>query len=872
MTEEKPVILKDYSFIKDIGEGNFGKVKLSVLNSTKEKFAIKILDKEKLKSQTKSTLFNEIQIISRLKHPNIIYVDKILEDEKNYYIIMEYCEQGELFDYIVEKEKLNPIEASVFFYQLINGVEYIHKQGFAHRDLKPENLLLTKEKILKIIDFGLCHDFNERKFLKTKCGSPSYAAPEILKGFPYDGFKTDIWCCGIILYAMLCGYLPFDGDDNQEIFQSIVECEPEFPDFLEDDSINLLIWLLNPEPRDRITIEEIKQHPFYLKGKNFYNLQYEENEETLDEVQNNNFFNYNSVDKRNSGFYTIRRKKGNIYTFNNIKRLKMKGDFHFKNNIYQNIFNNLNNINKEDTSQTSKNKKDPYLLTSFNNNEKKQNSNEPEILLKDNTIKNSNIIVTNKNIKTKEQKLVTEGNEETASHLIGIYKNKIIGNTNQNKNEKKELSFIKNNNNYNSKLNEKKYDSQNKKGISLDINSKYNQYKSLDRQNRKINVKDNKKIFHLNVKNIIREKNNEKINNIKSIKIPQGQLDFLQKFLINKNKHESEKSPVKSVGINCNIISAKKKGNMDEEINKNDNIITTTEKGELSEKKNKMSIKDKIILTQKRRNFDSIKKEPNNIIFNNKITIISSPAQNINNYYQRNNKKNKFINSIFGYSNNINKNDIINGKSSEPNYDRNNLGCRSCSIKKNHHRKKLKIGENKKLNNLKIINLNSQSNTIKKEARNNNYIFNNHQEININNNLVSLNVVLKTEPKNNHFLEKVIQRLQSNKERKNVKNKMNILMTSNNNLKNDDNNQMFRFLSLEKNNKNHEFLGNPFYIKYYKNNEEDKANKRSTIHLKEDKYFLNTINQKIENTLNRKSKDKVKKVFPNLMIYNKNKN
>ena len=878
MTEEIPVILKDYTFIKDIGEGNFGKVKLSTLNSTKEKFAIKILDKEKLKSQTKSTLFNEIQIISKLKHPNIIYVEKILEDEKNYYIIMEYCEKGELFDYIVEQEKLNPIEASIFFYQLINGVEYIHKKGFAHRDLKPENLLLTKEKILKIIDFGLCHDFNERKLLKTKCGSPSYAAPEILKGYPYDGFKTDIWCCGIILYAMLCGYLPFDGDDNQEIFQSIVECEPEFPDFLEDDSINLLIWLLNPEPRERITIEEIKLHPFYLKGKNFYTIQYEENEEISDEVKNNelknnNFFNYNSIDKRNIGFSTIRRKKGNIYTFNNIKRLKMNGNLHFKNNIYQNIFNNINNINQEENSQRIKNKKVPYLLTSFNNNEKKQNSNEPEILIKDNTIKNKNINIVNYNTKNKEQKLVTEGNEDTASHLIGIYKNKIIGNTTQNKNEKKELSFIKNNNNYDSKSYEKNYKTQKPNGIYLDIN-KYNKFKSIDSKNRKINIKHNKKLFHENMKKFLKDKNREKLNNIKEIKIPHEQLDFFQKFLVNKNKQEySEKSPVKTIGVNCNLVSVKKKDNDDEEINKNEHILINTEKREreLSGNKNKISIKDKIILTQKKRNFDSIKKEPNNIIFNNKITIINSPAPNINNYYQRNNKKNKFINSIFGYNNNINRNDIINGKNSELNYDKNNFGCRSCSIKKSHNRKKLKIDVNKKLNNLRIINLNSQSNTIKKEARNNNYIFNNHQEININNNLVNLNVVVKTEPKNNHFLDKVIQRLQSNKERQSVKNKMNILITNNNNLKSDENNQIFRFLSLEKNNKNHEFLGNPFFIKLYKNNEEDKVNKKSTIHLKGDKYFLHTINQKSENSINKKSKDKVKKVFPNLMIY-KNKN
>jgi len=326
MKEEKPVILNDYTFIKDIGEGNFGKVKLSTLDSTKEKFAIKILDKEKLKSQTKSTLYNEIEIISILKHPNIIYVDKILEDEKNYYIIMEFCEKGELFDYIVEKERLCPEEASIFFYQIINGVEYIHKQGFVHRDLKPENLLLTKEKILKIIDFGLCHNFNGTKFLTTKCGSPSYAAPEILKGFPYDGFKTDIWCCGIILYAMLCGYLPFDGDDNQEIFQSIVDGELEFPNFLEDDSIDLLLRLLNPEPKERISIKEIKDHEFYVKGKAFYMIKYgeveedSEDEDKSNDMKSNNFLNINLVDKK--GLTTIKRKKENKYTFNNIKRIK----------------------------------------------------------------------------------------------------------------------------------------------------------------------------------------------------------------------------------------------------------------------------------------------------------------------------------------------------------------------------------------------------------------------------------------------------------------------------------------------------------------------------------------------------------------------
>ena len=370
---------------------------------------------------------------------------------------------------------------------------------------------------------------------------------------------------------------------------------------------------------------------------------------------------------------------------------------------------------------------------------------------------------------------------------------------------------------------------------SLDAN-KINQFKSLDIKSRKLNIKHNNNQFlSEKFKNSLRNKNAEKPNNINEIKGNPEQLDFFQKFIINKNKPDYiEKSPVKNIGINCNLVLTKNK-------EKNEETNKIGEGRELSGNRNRVSIKDRIILTQKRKNYNSD---------------------------QRNNKKNKFLNSVFGY--NKNKNDIINVKSTEVNTDKINLGLRSCSIKKNHHRKNLKIDLNKKFNNLKITNLNSQSNTIKKEARNNNFILNNHQEININNNLLSLNIVLKTEPKNNHFLDKVIQKINCNKDRKSVKNK-NILKT--NDYKNDENKQMLRFLSIEKNNNPHEYMGNPFLIKFYKNNEndEDKMNKKSTIHLKEDTYLLHTINQKIENTLNRKSKDKVKKIFPNLMIYGKNK-
>ena len=861
MKEEKPVILNDYSFIKDIGEGNFGKVKLSTLNSTKEKFAIKILDKEKLKSQTKSTLYNEIEIISILKHPNIIYVDKILEDEKNYYIIMEFCEKGELFDYIVEKERLIPEEASIFFYQIINGVEYIHKQGFVHRDLKPENLLLTKDKILKIIDFGLCHNFDGTKFLTTKCGSPSYAAPEILKGFPYDGCKTDIWCCGIILYAMLCGYLPFDGDDNQEIFQSIVDGELEFPSFLEDDSIDLLLGLLNHEPKERISIEEIKYHSFYLKGKAFYMLRYgelgedSEDEDKNNDMKNNNFVNINLIDKK--GLTTIKRKKESKYTFNNIKRIKENENKNIKNNIYQNILNNIKNINEEEES-TSRSKKKPDLITSFNNNNDHAKIGKPKI--------NKIEVDDQKNI---HQIVETEINNDKSLSLLGKINNKFLINNYQNKNEKKDLSFIKNNNNKTYKLMlhnnqainpnllglnfnvsspEKRLEPNNNNIniLSLDL-SKLNQYNSLDkRKNPRIANKHNNKFLNDKSKNISKNKLKEKQKqNIKDIRLKTDQLDFFHKFIINKNKGESmQKSPMKNAGINCNLILT------------NDN----NKERIMSGKQNKVNSKDRIILTQKRRNFDSIKKDA----CYNKHSLVNSPVQNINNFYQRNFKKNKILNSIFGYNK--------NGKADEGNNngDKINIGCRSCSIKKENHRRNLRIDVNKKLNNLKIVNLNTHSNTIKKDSKSN-FMYKNQPDININNNLLSLNAVLKTEPKNSHFLEKVIQKLSSNKDRKSVKNNLHILMTSNDS-KSEENKQIFRFLSLDKNNNNKEFFGNPFIFKNYKNsiNEDDKNNKKSSIGFKDEKLFLNTINQKIlENGINRKTKDRVKKIFPNLMIHNK---
>ena len=275
----------DYIIKKTIGSGTFSTVKLGVHRITHKKVAIKILDKSKIESRDDlERIIREMQILIEMHNPFVIKVYKIYEDKNNFLIIMEYCEGGELFNYIVKKKRLSEEESSYFFYQLINGIEYIHSKGIAHRDLKPENLLLSKNKILKIIDFGLSNFYDGQKRLQTPCGSPCYASPEMVKGKKYDGFNIDIWAIGVILFAMLCGYLPFEDDENDTdvLFNEIIKNKIDYPYFLSRLSLDILQKILVSDPLKRITIEEIKRHEFYLRGEEIFKSIFEERSEEED--------------------------------------------------------------------------------------------------------------------------------------------------------------------------------------------------------------------------------------------------------------------------------------------------------------------------------------------------------------------------------------------------------------------------------------------------------------------------------------------------------------------------------------------------------------------------------------------------------------
>lgn len=182
---------------------------------------------------------------------------------------MEYAAGGELFNYIVDKQRLSEAEAAWFLLQILEGVEHIHKNYVCHRDLKPENLLLDNHNRLKIIDFGLSNSFESNALLSSSCGSPCYASPEMIKGKKYDGQQIDCWSIGIITYAMVCGFLPFEDPDNDQLYKKILECDLEFPKNLSENAVDLIVNILNKNPKKRLTLKEIRKHPFMALGKGF---------------------------------------------------------------------------------------------------------------------------------------------------------------------------------------------------------------------------------------------------------------------------------------------------------------------------------------------------------------------------------------------------------------------------------------------------------------------------------------------------------------------------------------------------------------------------------------------------------------------------
>ena len=311
------ILIEDYILLETIGKGTFGKVKLGIHKPTKQEVAIKIFEKKNFTSSKDLLYFKkEISILKKLNHPNIIKIYNKIEDSSNYYIIMEYASRGELFKYIVNKKRISEKEAAYFYCQLIHGLEFMHKNNITHRDLKPENLLIKENNILVISDFGLSTEYNNNELLCTPCGSPSYAAPEMILGKKYNGLNIDIWSSGITLYVMVCGKLPFKEKNQEKLYQKILTFNYELPSFLSDNCKDLIKKILCNE-KNRININQIKKHPFLIDSFSKYNpneyILYNSNKiyNKIIEIMVNKLSDYNY--NKDEIIYAIKNNK-----FNNI--------------------------------------------------------------------------------------------------------------------------------------------------------------------------------------------------------------------------------------------------------------------------------------------------------------------------------------------------------------------------------------------------------------------------------------------------------------------------------------------------------------------------------------------------------------------------
>eukprot|EP00732_Lithocolla_globosa_P003556 Lithocolla_globosa_v1_NODE_2903_length_1830_cov_9.584225.p1 type:complete len:595 gc:universal NODE_2903_length_1830_cov_9.584225:31-1815(+) len=267
MPKDSGFYVGNYMVEKTIGQGTYGKVKLGYQLQNREKVAIKVIEKASIENERQvKRIQKEIRFLKLLSHPSIVKVYDVLETEKEIFIVMEYASGGELFDYIVANKRVKEKEARSFFRQIISAVDYCHQNSVIHRDLKPENLLLDDQKRMKIIDFGFSNTFASNELLNTFCGSPFYAAPEMILGKRYEGPEVDVWSLGVILFALLCGHLPFDDDDQKELYRKIASATYTTPSYLTADAKNLISRMITVHPKKRATLEEIKSHVWVNEG------------------------------------------------------------------------------------------------------------------------------------------------------------------------------------------------------------------------------------------------------------------------------------------------------------------------------------------------------------------------------------------------------------------------------------------------------------------------------------------------------------------------------------------------------------------------------------------------------------------------------
>ena len=670
-----------------LGEGAFAKVRLATQIHIKEKCAIKIVDKRLLEDTTDiQRLKKEIKILKSIRHKNIIQLFDIMESKTNLYFVLEYCKGGELFDYIVKNKRLKETEACIFFQQIINGVEYLHKQGIIHRDLKPENLLLDYNNNIKISDFGLSTFFAKNHFLQTACGTPSYAPPEMLEGLQYNGEASDIWSCGIILYAMLCGTLPFTESKEEIIVQKIKMHDYTIPKYLSKEAQDMLNHILKINPEERFTIDGIKKHPWFnlvkphlIKGISLNEVIIPVDDNILNMVKE---FGFDKDECRNLLLKNKFCSLTSIYYLCLKKYVREGGKSisDLESDLYEEYINNpknyINQNNEQNINKETKTEKVKSLNKNINNNNMNNNAN---------SNKNNNINKFDKNnsknkSNAKEKNKNLKSLEKNGNNIEEIKIKEIITTTSNNNNNN---ATMNNNNNTTTNNNNNENIAINNGNKKIIINKESIGDKPCIANNSKNNENDNKKKINAfkkeqkgsstkNKQQVINQKKTKDINlnkvgtknpinsnykhNNKTIKINNILIqDKKQKIENTKNQQIT----IKNIGNDTKKNSPSNRNNSNNNEKNNFNTLVIKKKvikGQINQQKkinisNKKSpkryIEDNNIKNSSLINsFNTKNKSLENDLYNNNLNINKDETKmNKNNTNSANNKYDKLLNN-----------------------------------------------------------------------------------------------------------------------------------------------------------------------------------------------------------------------------------
>ena len=425
--EIKDKQIGDYLLNDELGSGGFGKVVLGTHIPTGEKVAIKIMDKEQILSDelNKERVLNEISILKIVRHNNVIKLYEVMETPQKIYLVMEYCDSGEMFDYIVSKQHLTEEQACVFFQEIIDALTYLHSQNIVHRDVKPENILLQtfgNTLTCKLIDFGISRTYTLDKLITTPCGTASYAPPEMHRGEEYYGLLSDVWSAGVLLYAMVFGYLPFCEEDEEVNIDNIIKGNYEIPEDASPDLQDLIKHIMDIDPLTRYDLDQIKKHPWYnlvtppkcypgliigyhkipideriLKVCEAYGFNKDEVEKSVME---------NKYDNKSSIYYIILSK---------MKREGYDSISDLFSQEYLNYINDKNNIieKKDDKDQKEKEKSDKQKGLDILNDVLKSENDDKEQNIINNNLEQISSDKTNKTINIESKEEISIANENS---------------------------------------------------------------------------------------------------------------------------------------------------------------------------------------------------------------------------------------------------------------------------------------------------------------------------------------------------------------------------------------------------------------------------------------------------------------------------